>query len=104
MQRGEVWWARLPPPIGRRPVLLLSRDAAYSARASFTVAPITTQIRGIDVEVRVGRADGLRRDSVVNLDDIQTIHHRLLDRRITLLSDERMGEVERAIKFALDLD
>ena len=30
MMRGEVWWANLPPPIGRRPVLLLSRNRAYS--------------------------------------------------------------------------
>jgi len=84
--------------------LLLSRDAAYSARASFAVAPITTKIRGIDVEVRVGRAHGLRRDSVVNLDDIQTIHRRLIVRRITRLGSDRMAAVNDAIKFALDLD
>lgn len=51
MQRGEVWWARLPEPVGRRPVLLLSRNAVYAVRASITVAPITTRIRNIPVEV-----------------------------------------------------
>ena len=39
MKRGEVWWANLPKPVGRRPVVLLSRNAAYPVRASVTVAP-----------------------------------------------------------------
>ena len=33
MKRGEIWWADLPPPVGRRPVLLLSRDRAYVVRS-----------------------------------------------------------------------
>ena len=41
MHRGEVWWAELPLPAGRRPVLLLSRDAAYKVRTSLTVAMVT---------------------------------------------------------------
>jgi mRNA interferase MazF len=39
MRRGEVWWANLPKPVGRRPVVLLSRNAAYPVGASVTVAP-----------------------------------------------------------------
>ena len=39
MRRGEVWWADLPPPAGRRPVLLLSRNEAYAVRQLVTVAP-----------------------------------------------------------------
>src|SRR5437016_4785256 len=70
MDRGEVWWARLAPPIGTRPVLLLSRSATYSRRRSVTVAPITTTIRGIPVEVPLGIEDGLPRTCVVNCDDL----------------------------------
>lgn len=51
MHRGEVWWAGLPQPIGRRPVLLLSRDAAYSVRTSVTVGIVTRTIRNIPTEV-----------------------------------------------------
>ena len=51
MRRGEVWWAELPQPVGRRPVLLLSRDAAYSVRTPVTVAIVTRTIRNIPVEV-----------------------------------------------------
>lgn len=103
MRRSEVWWARLPPPIGDRPVLLLSRDSAYRARASITVAIVTRTIRRIPVEVTIGPEDGMPRDCAVNLDDILTIPNASLDRRITALSPAKMGAVGTAIKFALDL-
>ena len=43
MQKGEIWWANLPIPIGKRPVLLLSRDEAYSVRNAVTIAEETNQ-------------------------------------------------------------
>lgn len=46
MKRGEVWWADLEPPTGRRPVLLLSRNEAYGVRRLILVAPLTTRLRG----------------------------------------------------------
>ena len=103
MNRGEVWWANLPSPIGRRPVLLLSRDIAYRIRLSVTVAVVTRTIRNIPVEVPLGPEDGMPERCVVNLDDILTIPKRLLIERITTLSSEKMAQVARAISFALDL-
>src|SRR5512139_2341488 len=78
LKRGEVWWGQLDPPAGPRPVLLISRDRAYATRRSVTIAPITTRIRGIRVEVEVGPADRLVRPSVVNLDDITTVRMQVL--------------------------
>ena len=103
MRRGEVWWAELPPPTGRRPVLLLSRDAAYSVRTLVTVAIITRTIRNIPVEVLLGQEDGVPAKCVVNLDDILTIPKSRLIERITTLPVEKMTEVVKAIIFALDL-
>jgi mRNA interferase MazF len=103
MRRGEVWWSQLPAPIGRRPVVLLSRDAAYRVRAAVTVAPITRTVRNIPVEVPLDKSDGLPSRCVANLDDIVTIPKTLIKRRIAVLSVERMQEVEAAIRFALDL-
>ena len=103
MRRGEVWWARLPKPAGRRPVLLVSRDSAYAIRTAVTVAPLTRTIRGIPVEVPLGPADGLPARCVVNLDDLATIPKALMDERITALSREKMKAVAAAIGFALDL-
>ncbi len=103
MLRGEVWWAEMPPPAGRRPVLLLSRDAAYVVRTSVTVAVITRTIRGIPTEVPLGPEDGMRTKCVVNLDDILTIPKSRLAERIAALSPAKIAAVARAITFALDL-
>ena len=84
-------------------MLLISRDRAHATRRSVTIAPITTRIRGIRVEVEVGPADGLVRPSVVNLDDITTVRKQVLVGRVTELSPQKMAEVERAIKYALNL-
>ncbi|MDO8614194.1 MAG: type II toxin-antitoxin system PemK/MazF family toxin [Dehalococcoidia bacterium] len=103
MRRGEVWWANLDPPAGARPVLLLSRDAAYERRRSVTIAPVTTRIRGLPVEVMLRPEDGLSQISVVNLDDVTTVRKIVLARRLTTLSPAKMREVEEAIRFALQL-
>ena len=103
MKRGEVWWANVPKPVGNRPVVLLSRNVAYSIRAAVTVAPITRIVHDIPVEVRLGPEDGLPKDCVANLDNIFTVSKKRLERSLTTLSPEKMRSVEQAIKFALDL-
>ncbi len=103
MHRGEVCWAELPAPVGKRPVLLLSRDAAYTVRTSVTVAVITRTIRHIPVEVPLGKEDGMPATCVVNLDNILTIPKSRLTERITAIPDDKMALVAKAIVFALDL-
>jgi len=103
MRRGEVWWARLPAPIGRRPVVLLSRDSAYSIRASVTVAPVTRTVYGIPVEVTLGAEDGLPKECVVNLDNILTIPKSRLERALSTLSRAKVTQIDAAIRFALAL-
>lgn len=103
MKRGEVWWADLGPPAGRRLVLLLSRDEAYSVRALVIVAVLTTRIRGIPSEVPLGPGDDLPRACVANLDTITPIAKASLNERLTSLSAEKLKTVEVAIHFALGL-
>jgi mRNA interferase MazF len=104
MRRGEIRWAELPAPVGRRPVLLVSRGSAYDVRTSVTVAVITRTIRRIPVEVPLGEEDGLPAKCVVNLDNILTIPKTRLGECIAVLSPERLTAVTRAIVFALDLN
>jgi mRNA interferase MazF len=98
-----VWWAELPAPAGRRPVVLLSRNEAYDVRELVIVAPLTTRIRRIPTEVVLGSADGVPRRCVVNLDSLTTIPKQVLTRRLTTLAPEKLGAVERALRFALGL-
>ena len=103
MHKGEIWWANLPSPIGKRPVVLLSRDEAYSVRNAVTAAEVTSTIRNIPVEVNLGTEDGLPKKCVINLDTIITIRKELLTEKITDLVPEKIDKVNKAIKFALDL-
>ena len=96
MHRGEVWWAKLPSPVGKWPVLLLSRDTAYQVRTSITVGVITRTIRHIPVEVPLDIEDGMPEKCVANLDDIMTVPKSLLSERITTLSRGKMALVNRA--------
>jgi mRNA interferase MazF len=104
VRRGEIWWAELEPPAGRRPVLLLSRGEAYNVRSLIIVAPVTTRIRHIASEVPLGTDDGMPQDCVTNLDTITTIPKDCLQSRITTLSAKKLREIEIAIRFALGLE
>jgi mRNA interferase MazF len=103
MRRGEIWWAELPAPAGRRPVVLLSRNEAYAVRELVTVAPVTTRIRGIPTEVPLGSGEGLPKACVVNLDTITTIPRRALTAAIGPLPADKLMAVEQSLMFALGL-
>ena len=103
MRRGEIWWAELPPPVGTRPVLLLSRDEAYSIRQLITVAPVSTRSRSIPSEVELGTEDGLPQRCAVNLDTITTVPKSTLSRKVAALSYQKLEAVEAALHFALGL-
>lgn len=104
MRQFEIWWANLPPPAGRRPVLLLSRNDAYRYLSKFIVAEITITIRAIPVEVKVGRREGLPSPCVVNLDNIRTAARQWFDSRAGVVPPSRHGEVKRAMGYALGWD
>jgi mRNA interferase MazF len=83
---------------------LVSRDQAYRVRGAITVVPVTRTVRGIPVEVPLGPADGIPKSSVANADDITTVPKILLQSYLTTLSTSTVDALERAIRFALDLD
>ena len=101
MKQYEIWWAALPAPAGRRPVLMLTRDTAYEYLNTYVVAEITTRIRNIPQEVKLGRRDGLPASCVANFDSLRAVHRSWLERRITALPSSRIREVKRAVGYAL---
>jgi mRNA interferase MazF len=102
MRQYELRWANLPAPIGRRPVLLLTRTSAYAYLNKVIVAEVTSTIRGIPEEVKLGQGEGLPRPSVVNLDNVHVVAKALIDDRIGALPTGREHEVKRALGYALD--
>jgi mRNA interferase MazF len=86
-----------------RPVLILTREAVRPYLTRVTVAPITSNIRGLSTEVPVGARNGLDHDSVVSLDNILTIPTSALGRHLGYLTAEQEPELAEAIKVAFDL-
>jgi len=104
MNQGDVFWYTFKAPDKRRPVVLLTRDAAISFLSSVTVAPITTTIRNIPTEVVLTENDGMPEECAANLDNLQTVAKGQLQGYITHLPPARLREIRAAIGFALGFD
>ncbi len=102
--QGDIFCYRFKRPDKRRPVLILTRQAAIPFLTSLTIAPITSTIRNIPTEVVLTNSDGLFNECAVNLDNIQTVQKAKIEGFIAHLSFQKMNEVARAIEFAFDLD
>lgn len=101
VRRGDVWWCE-PPDIGRRPVVVLSRDVAIPRLGRALVAPCTTTVRGLPSEVALDPGDDpVPRPCVVNLDSVESVGLGLLTERIGRLSDVRMHQVCEALAVAV---
>jgi mRNA interferase MazF len=99
--RGDVWWCDVPEA-GRRPVVVLSRDAAIPRLRRALIGPCTTTIRAIPSEVRLEPAeDPIPLISVVNLDSVESVSIGTLVERLGRLSDERMREICDALEVAV---
>ena len=100
--RGDVWWCELPE-IGRRPVVVLSRDAAIPRLRRTLIGPCTTTIRGIPTEVLLEPLqDPIPLVSVVNLDSVESVSVGTLVERLGRLGDDRMREICEALEVAVD--
>jgi mRNA interferase MazF len=86
-----------------RPVLVLTRDIVRPHLSRVTVAPITTTVRGLSTEVRVGPANGLDHDSVVSCDNVVTVPADALGRQLGFLLADQEPALNEAIRTAFDL-
>ena len=87
-----------------RPALILTRDAARGVMTKVTVAPVTTTIKGLSSEVRVGPENGLDHDCAISLDNVLTVPVSTLGRTVGYLSVEQEAQLARAVVLAYDLE
>jgi mRNA interferase MazF len=104
VSRGEIWKYRFSTPDKKRPVLILSRQDVIGLLHTVMVAPVTSAIRGAPSEVIVGVPEGLRHESAVNLDHVQTVEQARLEGYVGHLRLEKMREVCRALAVAVGCD
>jgi mRNA interferase MazF len=99
-RRGEVWWVEVPDA-GRRPALVLTRDAAIPLLNRLLVAPATRTIRRIPTEVLLDGRDGMPARCAIAFDNVTVVRKTALGSRLTRLSRERMAEVCDALHVAV---
>ena len=104
VNRAEIWRYRFRAPDKQRPVLVLSRQDVIGLLHTVMVAPITSTIYGAPSEVVVGPAEGLKHQSAVNLDHVQTVEKASLEGYLGSLGPEKMREVCRALAVAVGCD
>lgn len=103
MRQGEVRWYRFAHPDKRRPVVILTRTSILEYLEEVTVAPITSTIRDIPSEARLGSHDGMPHECAVNCDHLQTVSPLKMGALIATLDETKMAQVSRAVRFALNL-
>ena len=102
--RSDIIWADLGPPAARRPVCVLTRDAAIEVLTTVTCAPITRTIRGIRSEVEVGPEHGLPEQCVISCDNLLTVPVSALDAEpVGHLDLATRASLDQALRYALDI-
>lgn len=98
--QGEVWWAETEDK--RRPVMVVTRSEAVPVLSSIVVAPVTSTVRGIPTELRLGRAEGLREPCAASFDNLRPLPRALLVERVGRISADRRRELCRALAALAD--
>ena len=100
LNRGEIWLFEFRPPDKRRPVLVITRQEVIPLLRTVMVAPITSSMRGAPSEVIVGVDEGLKHESAINLDHVQTVPKNELRKYVGRLGRQKMSLVCRALAVA----
>ena len=93
----------MPPPVGSRPVVILTRDSVVNTIGALVVALVTRTVRQLPTEVVLGRRQGLPVRCVANLDNVLTVPRQRLKRLMGACDADKVGKLNQAIKVAFDV-
>lgn len=107
MRRGEIWWASLPDPLGRRPVLVVQSNSFNTSRIGTAVVALITSNLGLASapgNVRLAQGDGgIPKASVVNVSQLLTLDRIRLTERLGAISATAQSRVDAGLRLVLDL-
>ena len=109
-KRGEIWLVAFDPTIGSeigktRPTVVLSNDRNNEFSETVTVLPVTSKTEKIypfEAAIPAGPS-GLRVDSKAKADQIRTVAKARLVKRLGVLDDKRLAQIERAVLIHLGM-
>jgi mRNA interferase MazF len=108
MMRGEIYRTQEKlPERGYKPgfYVVVSRNfvAGNDDVSTVICAPVYSEVLGLRSEVRLGAEDGLPHESSIRCDFLTLMFKRKLTQFIGTLSADKVKELNRALRYALEL-
>ena len=112
IHRGEIYLCAFDPTVGHeirktRPALVIQNDIGNKYSPLTIVAAISTTVSSVPYPVEVivvpTGANGLDAQSSIRLDQIRTVDHRRLIRRLGTVDSSTLAKVDDAIRISLGL-
>ena len=106
MRRGEVWWVNFEPSVGeeirkRRPVVIISNDAANKYLNRVQVVPLTSKVERVYPSEAVVVIND--RQNKAMADQLTTVSKQRLTNQAGVLSHDDMRKIEHAVRVQLGL-
>lgn len=92
---------------GKRPVVIIQNNVGNHHSPTVIVAAVTGRINKAKIPTHVEISKdtyNLDKDSVILLEQIRTVDKQRLMEKLTYLNDDKMQEVDKALKVSLHLD
>lgn len=111
IRRGDLFYADLSPVVGSeqggmRPVLVIQNNIGNHYSPTVIIAAITAKISKPKMPIHVGikgGEQGVGRNSVILMEQIRTIDKQRLHDKIGRLDDQKMKQVDEALKVSIGL-
>jgi mRNA interferase MazF len=108
VKRGDLYRVHKPSsrdPKRSRVFVVVSRQILIDSRFSTVIcAPIYSRYDMLSTQVPIGVEEGLKRDSSIHCDELVSLPKSILTNFVGSLSDNKVLELNQALKLALDLD
>jgi len=110
-RRGAIYYADLSPVIGSeqggiRPVVVIQNNIGNYYSPTVIIAAITTQITRTKIPTHVeikAELSGLKKDSIIMLEQIRTIDKKRLTEKVSQLDSWKMRQIDHALRVSTGL-
>lgn len=108
MKRGELYLVRKPgsqDPRKQRVFVVVSRQLLIDSRFSTVIcAPVYSRHDGLSTQIRIGTAEGLKKESSVHCDELVSLPKSALTNYVGSLRADALRELHDALAVSLSLD
>ncbi len=107
MNRGDLYRVSHPSssdPKKSRVFVVISRQILIESKFSTVIcAPVYTRYDGLSTQLPVGVTEGLKHDSSIHCDELVSLPKNKLTNFIGSLSEEKLLELNEALRIALEI-